>query len=68
MQNVLVTGVAGFIGSLMAKWLVKAGYRAVVLDDLSGGFTEYMPSGAEFVQGSVQDGKLVDDLFTCENR
>jgi len=64
--NVLVTGGAGFIGSHVAKWLVKAGYRVVVLDDLSGGFTENIPDGAEFVQGSVQDAALVDDLFAKE--
>ena len=64
--NVLVTGGAGFIGSHVAKWLVKAGYRVVVLDDLSGGFTENIPEGAEFVKGSVQDVALVDDLFRKE--
>ena len=66
MQNVLVTGGAGFIGSHVAKWLVKAGYRVVVLDDLSGGFTETIPEGAEFVQGSVQDAAFVNDLFSKE--
>ena len=65
-QNVLVTGGAGFIGSHVAKWLVKAGYRVVVLDDLSGGFTENIPDGAVFVQGSVQDVALVDALFQRE--
>ena len=65
-QNVLVTGGAGFIGSHVAKWLVKAGYRVVVLDDLSGGFVENVPDGAEFVKGSVQDVALVDALFARE--
>lgn len=65
-NNVLVTGGAGFIGSHVAKWLVKAGYRVVVLDDLSGGFTENIPEGAEFVQGSVQDVTLVAALFKRE--
>lgn len=64
--NVLVTGGAGFIGSHVAKWLVKAGYRVVVLDDLSGGFVENIPEGAEFVKGSVQDVSLVDALFAKE--
>ena len=40
MKNVLVTGGAGFIGSHVAECLVKAGYRVLVLDDLSGGFVE----------------------------
>lgn len=66
MENVLVTGGAGFIGSHVAKRLLKAGYRVVVLDDLSGGFMENIPAGTEFVKGSVQDAPLVDELFAKE--
>jgi len=39
------------------------GHRVVVLDDLSGGFKENVPSGAVFIQGSVVDQVLVDGLF-----
>ena len=49
MGKVLVTGGAGFIGSRMAKRLVKAGCRVVVLDGLSGGFVENVPEGVEFL-------------------
>lgn len=66
MENVLVTGGAGFIGSHVAAWLVKAGYRTIVLDDLSGGFVENVPAGAEFVKGSVCDVELVNKLFEKE--
>lgn len=66
MENVLVTGGAGFIGSHVAGWLVKSGRRVVVMDDLSGGFVENVPAGAEFVKGSVQDAGFVDALFAKE--
>ena len=66
MKTVLVTGGAGFIGSHVAKWLAKAGYKVVVLDDLSGGFIENIPKETEFVKGSVQDAALVDLLFEKE--
>lgn len=66
MENVLVTGGAGFIGSHVAEWLVKSGRRVVVLDDLSGGFVENVPAGAEFVKGSVQDAEFVNALFEKE--
>ena len=66
MKTALVTGGAGFIGSHVAEWLVKAGYRVVVMDDLSGGFVENVPTGAEFVKGSVQDAAFVDSLFAKE--
>ena len=67
MSNVIVTGGAGFIGSHVAEWLLKAGHRVVVLDDLSGGFSDNVPCGAEFVQGSVQDASLVNALFDREH-
>lgn len=65
MSNVLVTGGAGFIGSHVASELIKRGYSATVLDDLSGGFRENVPIAAEFVQGSVNDVALVDRLFAA---
>jgi UDP-glucose 4-epimerase len=59
----LVTGGAGFIGSHVAEHLVRKGHRVVVLDDLSGGFTENVPDGCRFVKGSILDHDLVDRLF-----
>lgn len=59
----LVTGGAGFIGSHVAAECVRLGHRTVVLDDLSGGFRDQSPAGAEFVEGSVSDANLVRTLF-----
>jgi UDP-glucose 4-epimerase len=59
----LVTGGAGFMGSHVAEHLLSMGHKVVILDDLSGGFTENIPAGAIFVQGSIVDHQLVDDLF-----
>jgi UDP-glucose 4-epimerase len=61
--RVLVTGGAGFIGSHVAGELKAAGYEVVILDDLSGGFKENIPSGVEFVEGSITDHDLVSRLF-----
>ena len=63
MANVLVTGGAGFIGSHVADALLARGHQVVVLDDLSGGYDDNVPRGAEFVRGSVTDHRLIDSLF-----
>ena len=62
-MKVLVTGGAGFIGAHVTRHLLDAGHDVVVLDDLSGGYEANVPAGAQFVDGSVTDPELVDDLF-----
>ncbi|MFE9123668.1 UDP-glucose 4-epimerase GalE [Streptomyces sp. NPDC007172] len=55
MSKYLVTGGAGYVGSVVAAHLVEAGHTVTVLDDLSTGFREAVPAGAEFVEGRIQD-------------
>jgi UDP-glucose 4-epimerase len=62
----LVTGGAGFIGSHVSERLVRKGHDVVILDDLSGGFTENIPAGCRFVQGSILDHALLGRLFAAE--
>src|SRR3569832_1990343 len=63
MTTALVTGGAGFIGSHVAAHLVDSGVEVVVLDDLSGGMADQVPDGARFVEGSILDVPLIDELF-----
>jgi UDP-glucose 4-epimerase len=62
-ETVLVTGAAGFIGAHVAQHCLSQGMRVIALDDLSGGFQENVPQGAEFVHGSINDVELVQRLF-----
>lgn len=66
MPTTLVTGGAGFIGSHVCAGLLAKGHRVMILDDLSGGFTENIPEKAEFVQGSITDVELVQKLFESQ--
>jgi len=59
----LVTGGAGFIGSHVVDGLLQLGYRVVVLDDLSGGYQSNVSEDAEFVLGSINDERLILQLF-----
>jgi UDP-glucose 4-epimerase len=62
-SRILVTGAAGFIGSHVCKHLLKSGNEVVGLDDLSGGFRDYVPNGVKFIEGSITDAALVKKLF-----
>ena len=62
-SKVLVTGAAGFVGSHVADHLVSAGYNVIALDDLSGGFADNVHTDATFVEGSINDVELVNQLF-----
>jgi UDP-glucose 4-epimerase len=54
-MRVLVTGGAGYIGSVVAAQLIAAGHEVAVLDDLSTGHPDAMPAGATFVKGTLRD-------------
>lgn len=52
---VVITGVAGFIGSNLADRLLAEGYRVVGVDDLSYGVLEQVPAGVEFHRLDIRD-------------
>jgi UDP-glucose 4-epimerase len=62
-RNVLVTGGAGYIGSACAAALLQDGVQVTVLDDLSHGVAEKVPSGATFITGDVTDPRVLEDAF-----
>ncbi|MEV5485885.1 MULTISPECIES: UDP-glucose 4-epimerase GalE [Streptomyces] len=54
-KKYLVTGGAGYVGSVVAAHLLQAGHEVTVLDDLSTGHRDGIPAGARFLEGRIQD-------------
>ena len=64
-MRLLVTGGAGYIGSVVAARLIAAGHEVTVLDNLSTGHADAVPPGATFVEGDLRDsaaGVLADGI------
>jgi UDP-glucose 4-epimerase len=65
--KILVTGGAGYIGSITAAELIQAGHNVVIIDNLSQGHREAVPAQAVFVQGDLQDRQALERLFAEHN-
>lgn len=62
-MRVLVTGGAGYIGSVTADALLRAGHDVVILDNFCTGYHELVPTGARLVEGAVSDHDSVLDAI-----
>ena len=65
-KKVLITGVAGLLGSRLADWIIenKKGYKVVGIDDLSGGYIENVNPKVDFWKGNLgTDSNGVTRLF-----
>lgn len=60
---VLVTGGAGYIGSHAVLALIDAGWKVVVVDDLSSGTRAAVPDDVPFYHGSIADRALIDGIL-----
>lgn len=60
-MKLLVTGGAGYVGSVCAAHLLEAGHEVTVLDDLSTGHADAVPDGAGFVKADLAEA--ADDLL-----
>jgi len=61
-MKILITGVAGFIGSNLAERLLSEGYQVLGIDNLAYGLRENIPRGVEFHQLDIR-GKDIFPLF-----
>ena len=62
-MTVLVTGGAGYIGSHMVHALVEAGENVVVIDNLTTGFSNFLPESVPLFIGDAGDENLVEGVI-----
>jgi UDP-glucose 4-epimerase len=66
-MHILVTGGAGYIGSVVIEELVRSGQQVTVLDNLSQGHRGALHPQAEFVLGDLADREVLNDLFAVRD-
>jgi UDP-glucose 4-epimerase len=66
-MNILVTGGAGYIGSVVVEECISAGHKTFVIDNLEKGHREMVHPDAGFFEGDFGDSELMERIFREEN-
>ena len=61
-MKILITGVAGFIGSKIAEKFINDGFEIIGVDDLSSGKIENIPKGLDFIKNDLSDSNILKSL------
>lgn len=61
MSRLVVTGGAGYVGSVCSKVLLEAGHAVTIVDNFSTGNRDAVPEGADLVAGDIND--VIDDVL-----
>jgi UDP-glucose 4-epimerase len=67
MSRVLVTGGAGYVGSICAEELLRQGYEVSIVDDLSTGHRHAVPEGAEFHRIDIGDKPALSRVLAAKS-
>ena len=68
MSKILITGVAGLLGSRLSDWIINnTNYEVVGIDDLSGGFTENINPRVKFYKFNLTNLEKLKEVFKKEN-
>lgn len=62
MKKILITGVAGFIGSHVARRFLAGGYQVIGVDDLSVGKLANVPLGIDFINGDIALAETIGQI------
>ncbi len=63
-MRILVTGGAGYVGSVCVGELIQRGHEVVVVDNLSAGHRAAVPQSVVFIRGDFGDARLLDEVFS----
>lgn len=64
-MKILVTGAAGYIGSVITEQLLGEGYDVIALDNLQQGHRQALASETHFVQADLGEPAVLDDIFSA---
>lgn len=62
-MKIILTGGAGFIGSWVADYYLKNNHEVLIIDNLSSGKRENVPSSAELVEADIRDADAMEKIF-----
>ena len=62
-RKILITGVAGFLGSHLAERLAKMNYSVVGIDNMIGGYRDNVPKNIEFHEVDCCDLKKIKEII-----
>jgi len=63
----LITGIAGLLGANFSRHLLEKNYKVVGIDDLSGGYEEFVPTSAIFYKVDLTRADAVNQIFERES-
>ena len=63
-MKVVVTGGAGFVGSNLTRNLISRGHEVIIVDDLSTGLADNVPTGVQFIKSSILDKDLIGKVIS----
>lgn len=62
-MNILVTGGAGYVGSVVAEELIAQGHNVAIIDNLQQGHRDAVPAAAKLIVADIRQDEALDEVF-----